>query len=274
MSEPVNAPEPRPTADRHGLTPYRSRFGVLYLALAVIAGIAVGGLIVSLGRGEQSQNTTPTKLDVIKANDRGEIGAQGLAEEVQRRYTLGPNEPLVNVVASRNTLQDGQLNTFRVRYQLVRDQDATFGEDSRLIVLDNAIQYSLCGAARACAIPGQASADRLTLLRRMGLELALRTMRMDSRIGNVAIFLRPVPPPDNTDGYVMMFERSRLEAGWLKDPLAKVLPGGDRPLRPGALTLSESQRIDKATRRHLYIGVYQFVGGRDPLLQLVPVPPQ
>lgn len=256
------------------MTAYRSRFGALYLALAVVAGVAVGALIVSLGGGSDTKQSAPAKLDVIKANDRGEIGAQGLAEAVQRRYSIGPDVPLVNVVASRNTLQDGQLNTFRVRYQLIRDQDATFPDDSRLIVLDNAIQYSLCGTGSSCAIPGQASAERLLLLRRMGLELALRTMRTDSQIGNVAIFLRPVPPPPNTDGYVMMFERSRLESGWLKDPIASILGGADRPLKPGDLTPAERAKIEKATRRHLYIGVYQFIGGRDPLLQLVPVPPQ
>jgi hypothetical protein len=193
---------------------------------------------------------------------------------VQRAYRLPNGQELVNVVASRNTLQDGNLGYLRVRYQLFRPADGVEDKDTKVEIPQDAIQYSLCGSGQACVIPGNASADRGLLVRRMGLELALRTMKFDPAVDNVTVFLRPMPA-DGSDGVVLVFRRNvleRLNPGLLTQPLERTLPGVGSQIQPGQMREDIARRVDQLTRPHLYYGVYQLIGGRDALLQLQPFP--
>jgi hypothetical protein len=274
QNETASTEAPMPDRrDQARMAAYRSRFALVYVGLALVAGIAAGAFLVTVTRDKPADEPVSIPSSLLATNERGEIAAQDLAEAVQRSYRLPTNEPLVNVIASRNSLQDGELGYLRVRYQLIRPVDATFDEDSRPVVLDNAIQYSLCGVERNCAIPGEASAERLMLLRRMGAELALRTLRLDDSVDNVTIFLRPVQPPGNADSYVLLFERDQLEQNLLSKPLGDVLPGIGVQLVPGQMTQAQQTKVDELTRRNLYVGIYQLLGGRDALLQLQPVQP-
>ena len=162
-----------------------------------------------------------------------------------------------------------------MRYQIIRPADGTKEKDSVLVQPDDAIQYSLCGAGQACAIPGTASADRGILVRRMGLELALRTMKFDPSVDNVTVFLGPIPPPAGVDGVVMMFRRNVLEKqnpGLFSQPLSRILPGSGSLIQPSQMPSAVARRVDQLTRSNLYYGVYQLIGGRDALLQLQPFP--
>jgi hypothetical protein len=198
-----------------------------------------------------------------------------IADQVQRNYRLPNGDELVNVVASRNTLQDGNLGYLRVRFQIIRPGDGFKDKDSLLVQPEDAIQYSLCGAGQSCAIPGTASADRGILVRRMGLELALRTMKFDPSVDNVTVFLGPIPPPQGVDGVVLMYRRNVLESqspGILSQPIGRTLPGSASLIQPGQMPSAVARRVDQLTRSNLYYGVYQLIGGRDALLQLQPFP--
>jgi hypothetical protein len=198
-----------------------------------------------------------------------------IADQVQRNYRLPNGDELVNVVASRNTLQDGNLGYLRVRFQVIRPGDGFKDKDSLLVQPDDAIQYSLCGAGQSCAIPGTASADRGILVRRMGLELALRTLKFDPSVDNVTVFLGPIPPPAGVDAVVLMYRRNVLEnqnPGLLSQPISRTLPGAERRIEPGLMPADVARRVDQLTRSNLYYGVYQLIGGRDALLQLQPFP--
>ena len=197
-----------------------------------------------------------------------------IAEQVQRSYRLPNGDELANVVASRNTLQDGQLGYLRVRYQLFRPADGVEEKDTKVEIPRDAIQYSLCGFGQGCVIPGTATAERGLLVRRMGLELALRTMKFDPAVDNVTVFLRPMPA-DGSDGVVLVFRRDvldRLTPGLLSQPLERTLPGAGSQIQPGQMRQDIARRVDQLTRPHLYYGVYQLLGGRDALLQLQPFP--
>jgi hypothetical protein len=260
--------------DRARTSSYSRRFAVLYIALALVTGIAVGAFIVVALHDDASSQPATRAATRFQPTEPGELGAMQIAEDVQRAYRLPNGQELVNVVASRNTLQDGNLGYLRVRYQLFRPADGVEDKDTKVEIPQDAIQYSLCGSGQACVIPGNASADRGLLVRRMGLELALRTMKFDPAVDNVTVFLRPMPA-DGSDGVVLVFRRNvleRLNPGLLTQPLERTLPGVGSQIQPGQMREDIARRVDQLTRPHLYYGVYQLIGGRDALLQLQPFP--
>jgi hypothetical protein len=264
-----------PREERARLSGYRRRFGIVYVLLALATGVAVGALIVEALRDPAPSETVPTGKAQFNPSEPGELGAMQIADQVQRNYRLPNGDELVNVVASRNTLQDGNLGYLRVRFQIIRPGDGFKDKDSLLVQPEDAIQYSLCGAGQSCAIPGTASADRGILVRRMGLELALRTMKFDPSVDNVTVFLGPIPPPQGVDGVVLMYRRNVLESqnpGILSQPISRTLPGSESLIQPGQMPSAVARRVDQLTRSNLYYGVYQLIGGRDALLQLQPFP--
>ena len=277
----VEAPVAEPVADRSApreerarLSGYKKRFNLLYIALALVTGIAVGAFIVIALRDDGSTAPAAQPAARFQPTEPGELGAMQIAEQVQRAYRLGNGQELANVVASRNTLQDGQLGLLRVRYQLFRPADGLEDKDTKIEIPRDAIQFSVCGSGQGCVIPGTASADRGLLVRRMGLELALRTMKFDPTVDNVTVFLRPMPA-DGSDGVVLVFRRDVLERqnpGLLTQPLERTLPGAGSSIQPGQMRQDIARRVDQLTRPHLYYGIYQLIGGRDALLQLQPFP--
>lgn len=259
-------------ADRARNAGYRSRFVALYVGLGLVAVVGVGAFVVSIVKDDAATSTpvasqfTPSRV--------GELGAVELAENVQRKYRLATGDELVGVVASRNTLQDGNLGLIRVRYQLVQPLDSASEKDSKVITPRDAIQFSLCGTGTACAIPGKASAARFALLKREALELAIRTFQNDSSVDNVSVFLRPVPPTDASfEGYTLMFDRAELnrnEPGLISRPLRETLPGAKKTITTAELRPAHLKQIDSLTRSYLYQYRYQLLGGRDALMQLQP----
>ena len=260
--------------DRARKSSYSRRFAVIYMVLALVTGIAVGAFIVVALRDDGSAPPAAEPAARFQPTEPGELGAMQIAEQVQRSYRLPNGDELANVVASRNTLQDGQLGYLRVRYQLFRPADGVEEKDTKVEIPRDAIQYSLCGFGQGCVIPGTATAERGLLVRRMGLELALRTLTFDPAVDNVTVFLRPMPA-DGSDGVVLVFRRDvldRLTPGLLSQPLERTLPGAGSQIQPGQMRQDIARRVDQLTRPHLYYGVYQLLGGRDALLQLQPFP--
>ena len=271
-SESAEAEE-RPRADRARLSGYRSRFNAVYVALALAAGVAIGAFIVVALDDAQPKGAAASQSTGFRPSESGELGAMQIAQVVQHNYRLPDGGEFVNVVASRNTLQDGNLGLLRVRFQLIRPVDALKDKDSTLEIPSDPIQYSLCGSGPSCAIPGEATQERGLLLRGMGLELALRTMQFDHAVDNVAVFLGPIPAEGN-DVVVLLFRRDLLaetNPALLTDPLKKTLPNAGTRVEPGQLSINVLERIHQATRSNLYLGRYQVIGGRDALLQLRPV---
>ena len=111
------------------------------------------------------------------------------------------------------------------------------------------------------------------MLKRQGLELALRTFQNDPAVDNVAVFLRPVQAQQPWEGYTMVFDRSELnraEPDLLSKPLTQTLPGVSKTMTVGALGKAQQRRIDELTRPYTYQYRYQLIGGRDALMQLQP----
>jgi len=271
-ARPVGGEERASRSDRARDAAYRSRFLIAYAALALVAAVGVGALVVSILRSPAKAPATPAASE-FTPSQAGEIGAIQLAEAVQRKYRLPNGDEFVGVVASRNTLQDGNLGLIQVTYQYVQPFDSSKDKDSKVIRPQDAIQYSLCGVNPGCAIPGKPSQARFALLRRQGLELALRTFQNDPGVDNVAVFLRPVVASSAWEGYTLVFDRTELnhnEPGLISRPLSETLPGTKPTVTASDLTPAQVEHITALTRPYLYLYRYQLLGGRDALMQLQP----
>jgi hypothetical protein len=274
QEDPVARPEDARAlrTDEARRSGYHSRFVAVYLGLAVAAGIGVGALVASMLRDDPPPaKTTAAQFSPSRT---GELGAAELAENIERKYRLQNGDELTGVIATRNTLQDGGGGFLRVGYQLVQPFDAAGDADTRVVHAENAIQYSLCGYGPKCALPGTASLARYILLKRQGLELAVRTFQNDSSVDNVAVFLAPVTSDDpNWEGYAMVFDRSTLqrnEPTLLSRPLGQSLPGSGKTVTPGDIGAAQIKAIDKLTRAYTYQYRYKVLGGRDAVMQLQP----
>jgi hypothetical protein len=271
---PVAPAAPAPSrAEQARKSAYRQRFVLVYYALAVILGCAIGALVVGIG---SSDDKKPAPAAVFRPTTSGEVGAMDLAQRVQHTYRLASGDAFVDIVATRNTLQDGNLGFLRVRFQIIQPVDALKDRDALILSTNDAIQFSLCGAEASCAIPGTPTKARATLLRRQGLELALRTFANDQSVDSVAVFLRPVPPPEGSsaEGYVMVLNRGRLlrnDPTLLSKPVSAILPGVGKEITPADVTAKDTTRITELTKPYLFTYRYQLVGGRDAVLDLTPV---
>lgn len=267
-------PDPRPTrSEQARKSAYRGRFIVVYFCLAVAVGVAIGALAVALG--------SPTKhkakqAKIFESTTTGELGAMDLAYDVQRTYQLPNGRPLTKIVATRNTLQDGQGGYLRVRFQVVQPEDALKDRDSRPLAPGDPIQFSLCGEGEQCSIPGGASTARGSLLRRAALELALRTFRRDTQVDNVTVFLRPFAAKSGWEGVALVFDRNKIahdSPALLSRPLTKTIPGKvGATILPSQITPKMTTDINELTQPFAYYYRYTLVGGRDALMQLEPIP--
>ena len=269
-------PPPRLAAARDGAHHGRFRLGYGSL-LAVLAVVGVGTFF-AIDRAPSHRAGAAAGggggWSAFAPSQSGELGAIEIAEHVAPHYRAADGKQLVNVVASRNTLQDGQLGFLRVLYQVIQPEDAASRGDSQIVQVTDAIQYSLCGTGTTCAIPGAKTAARFDLVRREGLELALYTFRYDPAVDNVSVFLRPSAAPAPFEGYVLVFRRDvleRLAPELLSRPLEQSLPGAEQQLGPSQLTTAGIDQIERWTSPFLYLYQYQLLGGRDALLQLDPV---
>lgn len=270
--EPATVPS---RSERARESAYRNRFVLVYFALAVVLGCAIGALVVGLS---SSSKKTAKPRTVFQPSSSGELGAMDLAVRVQQRYRLPDGHSFVDVVASRNILQNGSFGFLRVRFQVIQPLDATKNPDTLVLQMDDAIQFSLCGAGKNCGIaaPATQSSRVIALLRRQGLELALRTFANDAQVDDVAVFLAPLPVPEGSsfEGVVLNFNRAlirRNNPGLLGKPVTTLLRAVGKEITPEQLTADDMKTINELTKPYLYLYRYQIVGGRDAVLDLQPL---
>jgi hypothetical protein len=140
------------------------------------------------------------------------------------------------------------------------------------LIPGRSVAYELCGIGGSnCSIPGTPSSDRLLLLRREALELALYTFRYVPGVQNVVAILPPgrtektstlsaKPPTAKSSAsdtksvhLTMLFERSQLQP-WLASPLNATL----QPLPPSVGNLPkwdktyEAGLVDQVTAHSLF----------------------
>ena len=252
-AQPVGRPEQASRSDRARSAAYRSRFVIVYVILALIAGIGVGAFVVLATRPDPAP---PAKWSAWQPTGSSMAQAKQIADRVAKRYRLKSGQQLVAALASEPKVSSAEgdlpVNTIAIR------PDTSTGKKEEneidIIPTTNSLQYILCGLGQNCSIKGgTASEDRHALLRREALELALYTFKYVDGVDSVSVFLPP--RPDGQAAATSVF----LKKSDVKEELGKPLCQLDRP--EGAGDRKDAPRelalVDRITEPRLYSYEYQ-----------------
>jgi hypothetical protein len=222
---------------------FRGRFVLVYGLLAlVLAGAAVGLVILLTGPGSKPD----APWSAWKPDGEPSQIPQQIADHVAAQYRLPDGQQLVGVQATPPRVQDVPIGAIAIR------KPPEIGSTEPLIDVfpaEESLVYILCGLGENCAIEGGApSTERLRLLRRESLELALYTFRYVEGTNYVVSFLPPAP--GEQPSLALFFRRGALEEQ-LDLPLRATLPD-ETPPQPEALAPSEVVTIDRLTETSVF----------------------
>jgi hypothetical protein len=288
-------------ADRvAGPSPHAHRFRI---AIAALVGIAIGAIAVALVviASNGSSADTGTKWSDWSPADDGVLGAREIANHVAPFYRISsvdqldvvtvvnlssasPSSASASGASSSNTTTNSSLQV-AVRSDPSSSQVSLLGGKT--------IAYNLCGIGSSnCTIgAGKPSPDRLLLLRREALELALYTFKYINGIQNVVAILPPGHTVQGCTGIcpnphvrsavkpvdiALLFVRDELKP-WLTRPLSYTFPERFPPSVP-ELSLwkqtPEAGLVAQITERGLFSEQLVQTQDGSNLIVLDPQPPQ
>ena len=252
--------------DRARQTSYRFRFGILYVALAVIVGAGVGTFVVLATRPAppeaaawSSWQPSGSKLARVRQ----------IADRIPKAYKQ-PNGEQLTVSQASPLAVPTETGDMPVTSIFVRpDTTRGLAEESDIDAFSGAgaVSYGLCGLGGGpqCALKGQASVERFTLLTRQALELSLYTFKYVDGVDSVVVFM---PPSTKGESNGSVFLRRSDVADELRRPISKVLPS--TAPRVGGLTGVEVGNILRLTRPRTYAFEFQAASDGRPILVLTP----
>lgn len=279
-AEPARlAGEAQPEREKRSFrsTVYHRRFAAIYLALAVIAGAAIGALlIVSIDPGSTpSAVVGPSWSQWAPEGPTTDTRAQEIANHITRKYRQANGGELTGALVGPPEVTSNQpegSTKILVRAIAISPDQPAGGQHSfrDLVVVDatNHLQFVVCGFGDNCSIPlGTPSEQRFTLLRRQALELALYTFKYMPRIDSISVFMPP-PPGGQTAGTAIFLRRNELGAE-LRRPLSDTL--ADEAPTIGHIPPRELDRINRLTRQRIYQYGYTQAQDGSAVLLLDPV---
>jgi hypothetical protein len=271
MAEGVTeqAPEPRETLirrPREEVRVHRLRFAIAYLALAVLAGVAVGAAVLAM---DDSRHETSVAWSTWKPEESDAARPKEIGDYVATRYTHPDGSPLVLVFAGEPSIKTAETDV-PIRWVAIRGDEAQ-GEEDEVVETSDSLMYVLCGGGDNCAIDkGEPSADRYRLLRREALELALYSFKYTDADSVIAL----LPPStdtesESTQATTLFFQKDHFNAE-LSRPLQMTLSRPDTTT-PVALDATESLTVDRLTRPHLFTYEYRQAQEGSAVMLLAPV---
>ena len=276
-------------------SPHSHKFLV---AIGGLIGIAIGAIVIAvalLANGSSSSSTAVWSS--WKPFDGGTLGARDIADHVAPTYRISAVDQLdvitvvnlANQTAAAATSTTGSTTNglqVAVQFDPSKSQVSLLG--------GNTIAFNMCGVGgKNCSIAGPASTDRLLLLRREALELALYTFKYIGSVQNVVAILPPghsqqtsaltsKPPASNAKSTVkpvdiaVLFQRQELQP-LLARPLTATFP---EPFPPSVPQLSEWRNteeaglVDQITAHGLFSERLVQAQDGSNLIVLNPLPPQ
>lgn len=244
----------------------RRRFGVAFTLLAVLVGVAVGFLIVAVGRGTNHSATPGVGSPFHPALYTGQSGPRQIAYAVSKKYRLPSGKFLVAVPYAGSPVLQGASQDIRISAVVLRGSGIA-GENLDVLPTNASVMYILCGLGQSCAIrEGQPTVARGVLLRREALEITLDTFKFMPGVDSVLEFL---PPPAGSKPDTALFFKRQDLSKELSQPLSATLPPRQR-LTPGSLSQTEADRIVGLTAPRTYrfdaTSFSQLLDGSDALV--------
>jgi hypothetical protein len=263
--------------------------------MATLFGVALGALIVAAAILVSGGKAGPTgKWSDWSPSDDGNLGAREIADHLAPFYRISNVDQLDVVTVANLSNQNAATQSTTSPssgLQIAVHADPTSSAVS--LLSGKTIAYNLCGIGSSnCVIGvGKPSADRLLLLRREALELALYTFRYISGAQNVVAILPPGHTTQQCSGIcprpnakattkpvdiALLFLRDELSP-WLSRPLSDTFPEQFPPYvsqMPLWKQTPEAGLVEQITARGLFSErVVQEQDGSN-LLVLDPLPPQ
>jgi hypothetical protein len=272
--------------------PHAAKF---HAAMGLLAGLGIGALAVAavlLIGGKKGSSSV--QWSSWQPSDSGLAGAREIADHVAPLYRISGTDQLAvvtvvnlaNSTAAQAALASGTQNQTS-GLQIAVQPSSSSGSLS--LLSGNTIAYNLCGLGSTnCAIGvGTPSANRLLLLRREALELALYTFRYISGTANVVAIL----PPGHTTSLsctlcakpnqhatvkpvniALLFLHDELSP-WLSAPLSATLPEQFPPTVDQVRSAPESSLVEQITARGMFTENIESAQDGTNLLVLKPLPP-
>lgn len=241
------------------------RFMIGYAVIVVM----VGAALVTLGFMTRGDSSSTTAAGGLTVEEGGFQRAREIATEVGRQYRGANGEQLVAVTA-----QPGEVSGLPLQYIALRhgrNRQLTEGDVSVVQPGETAL-FSFCGLAgdQNCALPGQATPERLMLLRREAVELSFYTFKLLPEIQTVVSLLPPVPrgegqPPQT---FAVYFQRRHMQ-GMLTEEITTALPEKP-PFATGDLTPGEAETINRLTETRLFSSSFEQLPTQGVMLSLSP----
>jgi hypothetical protein len=282
-------------------SPHAPRFRVATVVLCGLALVAVVAAIAVASHGRDSSSSSAQQWSLWKPTDGGNQGAREIADYLAPTYRISAANQLdvITVVnlqsqAAQQAAAQAQANGTTAGAQSglqVAVRPSLSSSQVRLLG-GNTVAYNLCGiGAKNCAIgTGRPSPDRLLLLRREALELALYTFKYLDGTDNVLAVLPPghtqttntlskqLPTSDASSltkpvTIAVLFQRQEL-APLLDHPLDLILPEQEPPTVAQIAKAPEADLIAQATARRLFSERLQQAQDGSSLMVLAPLPAQ
>ena len=264
------AEQPARGAARTAAQPqFRFRFAIAYLALAVVAGSAVGLAIVLADRpAEKAQQI----WSPWKPTGREASYADQIAEHVAAAYRLESGSQLAAVIAGPPAVQDVPVQAVIIRHE---SPVAATPSETEIVETRSSVMYTLCGLGQQCSFAdGDPSPEALQLLRREALELSLYTFKYVDGAESTIVLLppdlgeRPEDPSD--DVAVALFFQKKHFGRELAQPLRRTLVSPTPP-QGTELDPREGLVVNRLTNPNLFQYEFQQIQTGAAILVLAPI---
>jgi hypothetical protein len=261
--------------------------------------LAIGAIFVTialLARNDGGGNTA--RWSSWTPPDKGSVGAREIADHLAPLYRISPVDQLavVTLVDTSSSSAASSANTTTSPSNGIKVAVRSDASSSAVSVLSGkTIAYNLCGIGGTnCSIGvGAPSADRLLLLRREALELALYTFKYVGGVDNVVAILPPgrtaqtstltAKPPSSSSAptspatkplnVALLFLHDELSP-WLSQPIANTLPEQFPPSVDQIHNAPEAGLVEQITARGLFSQRLVQAQDGSTLIVLDPLPPQ
>ena len=286
----------RPDTRRRIPSPHSQKFRAVTATLVGLALAAIVVTVVVLSSHNGSGPSAPWSS--WSPTDSGALGEREIADHLAPLYRISPVDQLavvtvVNTSSSSagTTSASGTTSGSSTGIQVAVRPDSASSAVS--VLSGNTVAYNLCGIGGTnCSIGvGTPSPDRLLLLRREALELALYTFKYIGGVDNVVAILPPghtvatsqltAKPPSSTStatnnqplSIALLFLKDELQP-WLAQPVVNTLPEEFPPSVEQMRTAPEAGLVEQITARGLFS--QRLVSAQDgsTLIVLDPLPPQ